>query len=180
MAFRFPGYGRRFRSVKWRYGSADIADLQPYVDALEERRSDRVERLRKRVAEAGGLVDDQGPDRVRGSRAGRPPRRVSAGAGRSRGNRLRQRRRRPAVGALLNGWIGDQASRDFVLEQMKCVTADGWDLGSAGAPALWKGDSGPGIDGRYLLRQMGAIMVGGTEYAVTLALVPGDGDLVTG
>jgi len=84
------------------------------------------------------------------------------------------------IGALLNGCIGDPASRDFVLDQMRSVTADRWGLGSAGVPALWKGGWGPGADGRYLLRQMGAIEVGGTEYAVTLAVIPDDGEFVTG
>jgi len=84
------------------------------------------------------------------------------------------------MGALLNGCIGDGASRDYVLEQMRHVTSDTWGLGSAGVPALWKGGWGPGTDGRYLLRQMGAIEVGGTQYAVTLAVIPENGDFATG
>jgi len=84
------------------------------------------------------------------------------------------------MGALLNGCIGEPSSREFILEQMRSVTVDRWGLGSAGVPALWKGGWGPGADGRYLVRQMGAIEVDGTEYAVTLAAIPGDGQFATG
>lgn len=84
------------------------------------------------------------------------------------------------MGALLNGCIGDAASRDFILNQMRSVTSDTWGLGSAGVPALWKGGWGPGTDGRYLLRQMGAIEVNGTQYVVTLAVIPDDGSFATG
>jgi len=84
------------------------------------------------------------------------------------------------MGALLNGCIGEPSAREFILEQMRSVTVDRWGLGSAGVPALWKGGWGPGADGRYLVRQMGAIEVDGTEYAVTLAAIPDDGQFATG
>jgi len=83
------------------------------------------------------------------------------------------------MGALLNGCIGEPSSRELILEQMRNVTSDTWGLGSAGVPALWKGGWGPGTDGRYLVRQMGAIEVGGSEYAVTLAAIPDDGQFAT-
>lgn len=84
------------------------------------------------------------------------------------------------MGALLNGCIGESDSRQLVLDQMRAVTADTWGLGSAGVPALWKGGWGPGADGRYLLRQMGEIEVDGRDYAVTLAVLPNNGDFATG
>jgi len=84
------------------------------------------------------------------------------------------------MGALLNGCVADPASRDFVLDRMANVSADTWGLGSAGVPALWKGGWGPGVDGRYLLRQMGAITVDGSQYAVAYAVIPGNGDFATG
>jgi hypothetical protein len=84
------------------------------------------------------------------------------------------------MGALLNGCIADPADRSFVLDRMANVTSDTWGLGSVGVPALWKGGWGPGVDGRYLLRQMGAITVDGRQYAVAYAVIPGDGDYESG
>jgi len=84
------------------------------------------------------------------------------------------------MGALLNGCIGQRSGREFILAQMSQVTSDTWGLGSAGVPALWKGGWGPGTDGKYLVRQMGRITVGGDDYAVTLAAIPNDGSFESG
>jgi hypothetical protein len=84
------------------------------------------------------------------------------------------------VSSLLLGCFGDPASRGYVIDQMRNVTSDTWGLGSAGMPALWKGGWGPGVDGRYLLRQMGAIEVDGRQYVATLAVIPDNGDFATG
>ncbi len=74
------------------------------------------------------------------------------------------------MGALLNGCIGDESGREFVLTQMSQVGgADTFGLGSADAAALWKGGWGPGADGKYLARQMGQIEIGGSQYAVAIA-----------
>jgi hypothetical protein len=84
------------------------------------------------------------------------------------------------VSELVAGCITSAASTDYVLGLMRSVTSDTWGLGSAGVPALWKGGWGPGTDGRYLLRQMGAMTVGGHQVIVTLAVRPDDGQFVTG
>lgn len=80
---------------------------------------------------------------------------------------------------LAEGCIGMPASRNYVLDLMGEVTSDGWGLGSAGLPARWKGGWGPGVDGRYLVRQMGILNVGDREAAVTLATIPANGDFET-
>ena len=84
------------------------------------------------------------------------------------------------MGALLNGCIGERSGRKFILAQMSQVSSDTWGLGSAGVPALWKGGWGPGTDGKYLVRQIGRITVGGSDYAVTLAAISGDGSFESG
>ena len=80
------------------------------------------------------------------------------------------------MSGLLTGCVGSSDARSLVLDQMRSVTSDTWGLGSAGVPALWKGGWGPGVDGRYLARQMGAVEINGQQYAVTLAVIPDNGD----
>ncbi len=84
------------------------------------------------------------------------------------------------MSALAAGCIGDQASREYVLDLMGEVSSDTWGLGSAGLPARWKGGWGPGVDGRYLVRQMGILYVGDREAVVTLAAIPADGQFESG
>lgn len=81
---------------------------------------------------------------------------------------------------LAAGCIGSPASTEYVLGLMGEVSSDTWGLGSAGLPARWKGGWGPGLDGRYLVRQMGVLEVGGEEAVVTLAVLPDDGSFETG
>lgn len=83
------------------------------------------------------------------------------------------------IGALAAGCIGRQDSREYVLGLIGEVSSDTWGLGSAGLPAKWKGGWGPGVDGRYLARQMGILYVGDREAAVTLAAIPADGQFET-
>jgi hypothetical protein len=83
------------------------------------------------------------------------------------------------ISALAAGCIGTQESREYVLNLMGEVSADTWGLGSAGLPARWKGGWGPGVDGRYLVRQMGILYVGDREAAVTLAAIPSNGQFET-
>jgi hypothetical protein len=83
------------------------------------------------------------------------------------------------MAALAGGCISDSASRAFLLGQMAEVTAEPWGLGAAGVPAKWKGGWGPGTDGRYLVRQMGVVEVGGKEVVVTMAAVADDGTFET-
>lgn len=80
------------------------------------------------------------------------------------------------MSGLLNGCVGSSDAQSLVLDQMRSVTSDTWGLGSVGVPALWKGGWGPGVDGRYLARQMGAVEIGGQQYAITLAVIPDSGD----
>ncbi len=75
--------------------------------------------------------------------------------------------------------VGPESS-DYVLDLMGEVSSDSWGLGSAGLPARWKGGWGPGIDGGYLVRQMGVLYVGEEEVVVTLAALPADGQFATG
>ena len=84
------------------------------------------------------------------------------------------------MAALAGGCIADRASRRFVLDLMGQVTSDTWGLGSAGVPALWKGGWGPGVDGRYLVRQMGEIRVHGRPLVVTVAAIADDGTFASG
>ncbi len=79
------------------------------------------------------------------------------------------------MSALAAGCISSQPSREYVLGLMGEVSSDSWGLGSAGLPARWKGGWGPGLDGRYLARQMGVLYVGNREAIVTLAAIPTDG-----
>jgi len=81
---------------------------------------------------------------------------------------------------LAAGCVGSPASSDYVLGLMGEVSSDTWGLGSAGLPARWKGGWGPGIDGRYLVRQMGVLEVSGGEAVVALAVLPDDGSFETG
>lgn len=75
--------------------------------------------------------------------------------------------------------IGSAEADEYVLGLMGEVSSDSWGLGSAGVPARWKGGWGPGTDGRYLVRQMGVLEVGGEEAAVTLAAIPSNGQFET-
>ncbi|MBK5231587.1 MAG: hypothetical protein JJE13_01205 [Thermoleophilia bacterium] len=84
------------------------------------------------------------------------------------------------MAALAGGCISDQATRDYLFSEMSQVTSDTWGFGSAGAPAKWKGGWGPGTDGRYLVRQMGTMEVGGKELVVTIAAIPDDGVFESG
>jgi hypothetical protein len=84
------------------------------------------------------------------------------------------------MAALVGGCVSSAGSSDYLLGLMSNVTSDRWGLGAAGVPALWKGGWGPGTDGRYLLRQMGALTVRGRQIVVTIAVRPDDGQYLTG
>lgn len=75
--------------------------------------------------------------------------------------------------------VGPESS-EYVLGLMGEVSSDTWGLGSAGLPARWKGGWGPGVDGGYLVRQMGILYVGDKQAVVTLAALPTDGQFATG
>ncbi len=60
------------------------------------------------------------------------------------------------------------------------VTSDqSWGLGTLHG-SLFKGGWGPGIDGRYLVRQTGVITVGKSQYAVSMEAVASDGSFSAG
>jgi hypothetical protein len=84
------------------------------------------------------------------------------------------------MAALAGGCVGDEGDSAYLLDLMGRVTSDTWGLGSAGATARWKGGWGPGTDGRYLVRQMGTLEVGGETLVVTLAAIPSDGQFASG
>lgn len=84
------------------------------------------------------------------------------------------------MSALAAGCVVSPESSDYVLDLMGEVSSDTWGLGSAGLPARWKGGWGPGIDGGYLVRQMGVLYVGDEVAVVTLAALPADGQFTTG
>lgn len=84
------------------------------------------------------------------------------------------------MAALAGGCVSDPASRKYLFEEMSQVTSDTWGFGSAGVPAKWKGGWGPGTDGKYLVRQMGTMEIGGEETVVTLAAIPDDGTFESG
>jgi len=84
------------------------------------------------------------------------------------------------MAALAGGCVGSRASSRYLLGLMGKVTSDRWGFGSAGAPARWKGGWGPGTDGRYLVRQMGVLTVGGRPVVVTIAARPADGTFASG
>ncbi len=84
------------------------------------------------------------------------------------------------MAALAGGCIADSASRKYILQLMSEVTADPWGLGSLGVPALWKGGWGPGVDERYLLRQMGVMTINNRRLVITIAVRPSDGKFATG
>lgn len=84
------------------------------------------------------------------------------------------------MSSLAAGCVVGPESSDYVLDLMGEVSSDTWGLGSAGLPARWKGGWGPGLDGGYLVRQMGILYVGDEEAVVTLAALPADGQFSTG
>jgi hypothetical protein len=83
------------------------------------------------------------------------------------------------MSSLAAGCVVGPESSDYVLDLMGEVSSDTWGLGSAGLPARWKGGWGPGIDGGYLVRQMGILYVGDEQAVVTLAALPSDGQFTT-
>lgn len=78
------------------------------------------------------------------------------------------------MSSLVAGCVGSSASRRYVLDLMSRNT-DGWGFGALGLPAAWKGGWGPGVDGRYLVRQMGEVEVGGRTVVATVAAIASDG-----
>ncbi len=78
------------------------------------------------------------------------------------------------ISSLVAGCVGSAASRRYALDLMSRNT-DGWGFGALGLPAAWKGGWGPGVDGRYLVRQMGEVEVGGHQVVATVAAIASDG-----
>jgi hypothetical protein len=84
------------------------------------------------------------------------------------------------MAGLAGGCLGGDASTKFVLDLMGRVTSDRWGLGSLDLSARWKGGWGPGVDGRYLVRQMGVVEYGGDQVVIAIAARPADGQFVSG
>jgi hypothetical protein len=75
------------------------------------------------------------------------------------------------MAGLASGCAFDQGITGSVLELMgEVVAAQRWGLGSIGLPVRFKGGWGPGVDGRYLVRQVGVIELDGGSRAVSVAL----------
>lgn len=81
--------------------------------------------------------------------------------------------------SLAAGRVGSKQSRSYVLDLMTQVSSDPWGLGSLPG-AAWKGGWGPDPSGKYLLRQMGYLEVGGQRVVVTIAVQPDDGSFEGG
>jgi outer membrane murein-binding lipoprotein Lpp len=79
------------------------------------------------------------------------------------------------MAALAGGCLSDPASTDFVLEQLsRVIQEQRWGLGASGRQAWFKGGWGPGIDGRYLVRQVGMLELDDARrLVVALAAQPG-------
>lgn len=85
------------------------------------------------------------------------------------------------MAALSGGCISDAVSRSYLLGRMaKVGGSDLYGLGAVGFPAKWKGGWGPGLDGRYLVRQMGVMDVNGKQVVVAMAAIPDDGSFESG
>lgn len=84
------------------------------------------------------------------------------------------------MSSLAASCVAGPESSGYVLDLMGEVSSDSWGLGSAGLPAKWKGGWGPGVDGGYLVRQMGILYVGDKETVITLATLPADGSFESG
>lgn len=85
------------------------------------------------------------------------------------------------MAGLAGGCISDPASREYLLEQMGSVGgSDLFGIGATGVSARWKGGWGPGVDGKYLVRQMGVIEAGGKEIVLAMAAIPDDGTFESG
>jgi hypothetical protein len=68
----------------------------------------------------------------------------------------------------------------YLLGEMSQVAADQrWGLATAGSDAF-KGGWGPGVDGGYLVREMGTLSAGGHTVVVAVAALPDDGQFATG
>jgi hypothetical protein len=83
------------------------------------------------------------------------------------------------MAGMVGGCVGDAGSTRYLLELMGQVTSDTWGLGSVGVPARWKGGWGPGLDGRYLVRQMGVVEHKGKQLVVSIAARSNDGQFAT-
>lgn len=83
------------------------------------------------------------------------------------------------MAALAAGCVGAQGSGEYVLNLMSNAS-DAWGFGGLDLLAAWKGGWGPGTDGRYLVRQMGAVSVDGITVVAAIAAIPADGRFESG
>lgn len=81
------------------------------------------------------------------------------------------------ISGLAAGCSSDPAAATAVLELMgEVVDGQRWGLGAAGVPARFKGGWGPGVDGRYLVRQFGVLEFDGGDAPVGVAVAARSGD----
>lgn len=81
---------------------------------------------------------------------------------------------------LAAGCVAASAADDLRSLMGQVVSDQRWGLGSTSAQAYFKGGWGPGIDGRYLVRQLGVLEHAGGAVAVAIAAIPPDGSFGTG
>jgi hypothetical protein len=81
---------------------------------------------------------------------------------------------------LAAGCVAADAAADLRALMGQIVPDQRWGLGSTSARAYFKGGWGPGIDGRYLVRQLGVLEHAGGAVAVAIAAIPPDGNFATG
>jgi hypothetical protein len=85
------------------------------------------------------------------------------------------------MGALIGGCLADSATTNYLLGEMgQVISSQSWGLGSAGAPAKFKGGWGPGTNGDYLVRQVGVLQTRRGSIVLAIAALPSDGSFETG
>lgn len=84
------------------------------------------------------------------------------------------------VSALAAGCVAPAAAGELRTLMGQVVPDQRWGLGTASSNASFKGGWGPGLDGRYLVRQVGVVEQDGGAIAVAIAAIPGDGQVATG
>jgi hypothetical protein len=84
------------------------------------------------------------------------------------------------MSGLAAGCVAPAAAGELRSLMGQVVANQRWGLGSTSAQGYFKGGWGPGIDGRYLVRQMGVLERDGGAVAVAIATIPPDGQFATG
>ncbi len=85
------------------------------------------------------------------------------------------------MASLAGGCLADPGTTSYLLGEMsRVVPGQRWGMGETGAPAQFKGGWGPGLNGGYLVRQMGVLGTGSKSVVLAIAALPTDGQFATG